>query len=104
MTVPARRLRVVAALVSAFSLVLVALTAVTGPPAVAARGDFTARGSARQVYAVGLPHGARATLLDARGHVVKRQHADSLGGVLFRARQAGQGLPGPGGGTAPRAR
>lgn len=91
MSVPAPRPRAVAALVSVFSLVVVALAGVAGPPAEASGGGLTAGGSARQVYAVGLAAGARVALLDADGRTVKRQRADSLGGVLFRHVRPGSG-------------
>ncbi|GAA1148525.1 CocE/NonD family hydrolase [Nocardioides aquiterrae] len=87
---PAPRFRSLAALVAAFALALVALTVVEGAPADASRG-FTARGSAHQVYAVGVRPGAGVSLLDAHGDVVKRQEANSLGGVLFRHVKPGQG-------------
>jgi len=89
-TVPAHRPRVVA-LLSALTLVLFGLTAMGGQPADASAGSFTAAGSARQVYAVGLPDNAQVSLLDANGKVVKSQQADSLGGVLFRHVPAGDG-------------
>ena len=91
MSVLAPRLRAVAALVSVLSLVLVGLAAVAGPPAEASGDGFTARGSARQVYAVGLPAGARVTLVDRSGEAVQRRRADSLGGVLFRHVAPGDG-------------
>jgi len=90
-TALAPRLRAVAALVSVFSLALIGLAAVAGPPAEASGGSFTARGSARQVYAVGLPAGVRVTLLDGSGQVVRSRQADSLGGVLFRHVAPGDG-------------
>ena len=91
MTVPATRPRVVAVLVSTLTLVLIGLATVTGSPAEASAGGFTAHGSARQVYAVGLPAGARVTLLDAKGTSVQSRRADSLGGVLFRNVRPGSG-------------
>ena len=91
MSVPALRPRAVAALVSALALVLVGLAGVAGPPAEASGSVFTAQGSARQVYAVGLPAGAHVALLDAQGRIVKEQRADQLGGVLFRHVKPGSG-------------
>ncbi|MBB6628184.1 CocE/NonD family hydrolase [Nocardioides sp. KIGAM211] len=91
MTVPAPRTRTAAVLVAIFSLVLVGLATVAGSQAQAADDGFTAGGSARQVYAVGLPPGAGVSLLDASGAVVKRQRANAQGGVLFRRIPAGQG-------------
>jgi predicted acyl esterase len=91
--------RALVAFVAALSLLLVGLgTLAPGAPAEAAEGDFTAAGSARQVYATGLPDGARVALLDADGDVVQRQRANSLGGVLFRRVDAGQGYRVRGGG------
>ena len=91
MTFAAQRTRVVAALVSALTLLLVGLSTVAGPAAEAAGSDFTARGSAKQVYAVGLPAGARAALLDRHGDVVQHRRVNDLGGVLFRHVQPGRG-------------
>ncbi len=52
---------------------------------------FTAAGSAEQVYAVGLSPETKASLLGPTGHVVATNHADSLGGVLFRNVHPGSG-------------
>jgi predicted acyl esterase len=52
---------------------------------------FTAAGSAQQVFAVGLPAGAEASLLDPGGQVVSTLRADPLGGVLFRHVRPGSG-------------
>jgi predicted acyl esterase len=52
---------------------------------------FTARGSARQVYATGLPAGASAALVDASGRVVAQKSADSQGGLLFENVAPGAG-------------
>ena len=91
MTVPAPRLRAVGVLLLSLSLVLVALATVHPTSAEAVDAGFTARGSARQVYAVGLPAGAKVQLLDKHGDVVQRQRATSLGGVLFRRVDPGRG-------------
>ncbi|HEX2895889.1 MAG TPA: CocE/NonD family hydrolase [Marmoricola sp.] len=77
-------------LLAALSLLLLGAVALTSASARASSG-FTAHGSARQVYAVGLPAGASATLLDATGQAVKTQQADSLGGLLFREVAPGDG-------------
>jgi predicted acyl esterase len=73
------------------------------PPAAAA--GFTAYGSARQVDVVGLAAGARVSLLNARGRVVRTQRADSLGGLLFRNVRPGGGyrvrVVGPAGAVSP---
>jgi predicted acyl esterase len=57
--------------------------------------QFSARGSAGQVYVVPAPgaHLSRAkmTLLDRHGRPVETESADSLGGLLFRHVQAGSG-------------
>ena len=52
---------------------------------------FSAHGSVDQVYATGLPGGARASLLDSHGTVVATQQADQQGGVLFRDVMPGDG-------------
>ncbi|MCW2791344.1 MAG: peptidase [Nocardioides sp.] len=91
MTVPAPLTRTAAVLVAILSLVLVGLATVAGPQAQAAADGFTARGSARQVYAVGLPGGARVSLLNSHGDVVRHQRADQQGGVLFRNVRPGTG-------------
>jgi len=86
---PALRTRILA-LLAALSLVLLGAAAVATPSARADDG-FTAHGSARQVYVVGLPDGASATLLDGSGQTVATQQANSLGGLLFRDVEPGQG-------------
>jgi predicted acyl esterase len=53
-------------------------------PAASAAVVITPHGSARQVYATGLPRGAAVRLVDARGRVVRTQRASGLGAVLFR--------------------
>ncbi|MGZ4580523.1 MAG: CocE/NonD family hydrolase [Nocardioidaceae bacterium] len=78
------------ALLAALSLMLLGVVTLAAPSARAA-GGFTAHGSARQVYAVGLPAGASATLLDDQGQPVSTKRADSLGGLLFRHVQPGTG-------------
>jgi predicted acyl esterase len=78
------------ALVAAVSLVLLGATTLSTPSARAADG-FTATGSARQVYVVGLAAGASATLLDGAGQPVGTQQASSLGGLLFRDVDPGAG-------------
>jgi len=89
-TVPAQRRSAVVAMVSVFSLVLIGLATLSGAPAQAA-ASFTAAGSAEQVYAVGLPANAQATLLNSSGKTVQTKKADSLGGVLFRNVTPGTG-------------
>jgi predicted acyl esterase len=77
-------------LLAALALVLLGATTLAAPSARAA-GDFTARGSARQVYVTGLPAGAAATLVDGQGQAVATRTADSLGGLLFRDVTPGDG-------------
>jgi uncharacterized protein len=78
------------AVLAALSLVILGASTVATPSARAADG-FTAHGSARQVYVVGLPAGASATLVDGLGQTVSTQQANSLGGVLFREVAPGSG-------------
>ncbi len=52
---------------------------------------LTAVGSARQVYATGLPPGASASLLEPTGRALTTLRADGQGGVLFRNVPAGGG-------------
>ena len=85
------RSRTAAAAVAALSLVGLALVTVAGPSAQAADPAFTVGGSARQVYAVGLPAGAQVSLLDADDAVLKTQQATAQGGVLFRHVAPGDG-------------
>jgi predicted acyl esterase len=86
---PVLRIRI-PALLAALALVLLGATTLAAPSA-RADGEITAHGSARQVYAVGLPGGASATLVDGQGQVVSTQSVDSLGGVLFRDVNEGDG-------------
>ena len=89
MVTPALRIRITA-LLAALCLVLLGATTLASQSARADAG-FTAHGSARQVYVVGLPAGASATLLDGQGQTVSTQQADSLGGLLFRDVAPGTG-------------
>jgi predicted acyl esterase len=52
---------------------------------------FSAHGSARQVYATGLPSKAQVSLLSKSGRKVATKRADGLGGVLFRNVTPGSG-------------
>jgi uncharacterized protein len=52
---------------------------------------FHAEGSAKQVYATGLPANAKTELIARNGHVLREQRADSLGGILFRSVPPGHG-------------
>ena len=89
MATSALRTRILAVL-AALSLVLLGASTVATPSARAADG-FTAHGSARQVYVVGLPADASATLVDDLGQTVSTQQANSLGGLLFREVAPGTG-------------
>ncbi|MCU1595346.1 MAG: peptidase, partial [Frankiales bacterium] len=83
MRVPVRtfRLGVVAALLAG------GISAVSS----SAAAPLVVKGSARQVYATGLPAGARVALLDSGKHTVKTQTVNSLGGTLFRDVNPGAG-------------
>ncbi|MDX6274156.1 MAG: uncharacterized protein QOJ92_1366 [Frankiales bacterium] len=70
---------------------LVAGLFVTLTTASAAPAALVAKGSAKQVYATGLPAGAKVALLNGAGHQVAVQSASSLGGVLFRGVAPGSG-------------
>jgi dipeptidyl aminopeptidase/acylaminoacyl peptidase len=70
---------------------LVATALLPTASAAASTPGLTAVGSARQVYATGLPPGASASLLGPTGHDLATLRADALGGVLFRSVPAGSG-------------
>ncbi len=89
MPATASRTRITAAL-AALSLVLLGLVTLATPSARAATG-FSAHGSAHQVYVLGLPAHAKATLLDSSGQALRTRRADSLGGLLFRHVKPGGG-------------
>ena len=84
-------------------LALTALLATLGAATVSATAhaapEFSAKGSAKQVYVTGLPANAKATLIDAQGRRVQRKKANGLGGLLFRRVKPGAGyrVKGPGG-------
>ena len=69
----------------------VALALVFASAGSAAEPSFTARGSAEQVYATGLPADAETSLLDSGGQVVETRNANDLGGLLFRNVTPGDG-------------
>src|SRR5687768_13307685 len=73
------------------SLAAIVLALVFASSAAAAEPSFSARGSAEQVYATGLPPGAQASLLDPAGQVVATRNANDLGGLLFRNVTPGDG-------------
>jgi predicted acyl esterase len=78
---------------------LLAITAVglacalTAPQAGAAGTTITIRphGSARQVWLTGLPAGARMSLIDRAGRVIRTKRADAQGGLLYRLVPPGTG-------------
>ncbi len=57
----------------------------------AAAPAFHAAGSARQVYVTGLAPSTRMALVNRAGRTIATQHADSLGGLLFRDVAPGAG-------------
>ncbi|MDQ1684563.1 MAG: uncharacterized protein QOC82_1300, partial [Frankiaceae bacterium] len=75
------------------SLVAALLTGagLTVSSVIAAPAAFNAAGSARQVYATGVPGGSAVTLLDSTGATVATETADAQGGVLFRNVTPGDG-------------
>ena len=84
------RISVVGAMLAApvvmASTVATAGTASASSPAPAPTstvGPFVAQGSARQVYATGLPANGKVALLNAAGHQVVSKNADAQGGVVF---------------------
>src|SRR3954470_8554931 len=68
-----------------------AVFALSATGSAAAAAPFSAHGSVEQVYATGLPAGAKATLLNGSGHKVATKKADALGGLLFRNVKPGAG-------------
>jgi len=78
--------------VSACALTALIL-APAAPAATANQGGagFSAHGSVEQVYATGLPAGAKTVLLNRKAKVVQKQAADAQGGVLFRNVKPGGG-------------
>jgi len=67
--------------------------------AAAAEPSFSAHGSAKQVYVTGLEPGARTSLLNRAGEVVRTKRANKLGGLLFRKVKPGKGYRVRGGGA-----
>jgi predicted acyl esterase len=72
-------------------LVVASLPALAAGASTSPTSPFTAVGSAEQVYATGLPPLAQASLIGPAGQVLYTQHADSLGGLLFRTVWAASG-------------
>ena len=75
----------------AVGCVTLAATFATAATATAAEDDFTARGSAEQVYATGLAPNAKVKLLDKKGKKVASKPAGEQGGVVFRKVKPGNG-------------
>jgi len=69
----------------------VAVSALCAATAASASAAITAGGSAKQVYATGLPANAQASLLKANGTPVYTHNATPQGGVLFRKVTPGSG-------------
>src|SRR6478672_8870473 len=80
-TIARSRARAVALVVSA--VVILASLSATGASAAAAP-DFTAAGSAKQVYVTGLAPSTPIQLLTSTGTLVASRNANSLGAALFR--------------------
>src|SRR5262249_26105405 len=76
-----------------------ALIALSLAAAAAQANGLRARGSAEQVYAIGLRPNKSVRLLNARGGVISTRSADSLGGVVFRDVTPGKGYRVRQGGT-----
>src|SRR5215213_6850520 len=77
------------ALVTVVALVVGLLTTTAASAAPVA--NFTAVGSARQVYVTGLAPSTQVSLVDGTGAVVQTKPASSLGGALFRGVHGGSG-------------
>jgi len=69
------------------TLLIVALI----PATASAATKWSAHGSAKQVYVIGLKAHARMSLLNSRGRTVQTKKADSQGGLLFRTVKPGKG-------------
>ncbi len=68
-----------------------ASAAAARPRAGAAAATFSARGSVKQVYVLGLGSRQRMTLLNRAGRKVATRRADTLGGLIFRNVKPGSG-------------
>lgn len=79
------------AAVSSASALSTATPATAAASTTASKHKFSAHGSAEQVYVTGLRHGAKASLITRSGRTLYTQHADSLGGLLFRNVPVGHG-------------
>jgi predicted acyl esterase len=85
-----------AAPLTAILAAVAALIVASALPATAAAGThhgqkWSAHGSAKQVYVIGLPAHARASLISSHGKTVATKRADGLGGLLFRNVRPGSG-------------
>jgi predicted acyl esterase len=80
--VPLPDRRICAALTLLAGLLVVLGT--VDPPGASAAAAVVAHGSAKQVWATGLPGKAQVALLNPHGKVVQTKRADAEGGVLFR--------------------
>ena len=74
-----------------FSLAAIGLALTLPSGAVGAEPSFSAHGSAEQVYVTGLKPGARTTLFDRTGDTVATKRAGTLGGLIFRRVEPGEG-------------
>jgi uncharacterized protein len=77
--------------ISLVAALMAAAGVTAGAVAATSATAFTAAGSARQVYATGVPGSSAVTLLDATGATVATETADAQGGVLFRDVTPGDG-------------
>jgi uncharacterized protein len=84
------KIRVLVACVLSSSLGLACAPAWAASRSIA-KTNFSATGSAKQVYVTGLKPGAKAELVALDGHQVAIKQADSLGGLLFRNVAPGSG-------------
>jgi uncharacterized protein len=89
-TLVVRRLARAIVLMLGAWLVASPLTA-TGAEASTSGPSFDAVGSAKQVYVTGLQPSAQMSLITSKGRTLYTQHADSLGGLLFRNVPPGKG-------------
>jgi uncharacterized protein len=73
------------------AVALLSVTLLTAARGSAATPSFTAVGSAEQVYVLGLPPSAQASLITPGGQTLYTKDADSLGGLLFYEVPPGKG-------------
>jgi hypothetical protein len=77
--------------IAAALLLVTGLAIPLGATSASASPKVDAHGGARQAYATGLRPGVPTALVNAAGHRVAKQAADSLGGVVFRDVKPGNG-------------